>query len=202
MNKNNMTQRRRQAGFTFIELLAVIILLGLLAAQAIPRDLNATEQAEIAALEGVAGGFVTAINIARAQWLVDGYSRGVDTTPENKIGVNLDGRIIYMTESGWPANTDPASDSSEDSQTATECFEVWDGVLQSAPSATIDRNERVNVKYFISVLDQAGGDDTGNTADVCRYELIVNAEPDAIATHYFDYDLADGQVTITTPRRN
>lgn len=199
-DKRFMTQR--QKGFTLVELSIVILLIGLLAVQAIPRLLNITEQAQIAALEGVAGGFVTGINIARAKWFVDGYQAGADTSPSNKISINLDGKVIYMNESGWPANTDTSSDASEDSQSATECVEVWVSVMQTAPSVTTNPSDRINARYFVSVLDQAGADDTGNTADVCRYELIVNGEASAIATHYFDYDLADGEVTITKPNLN
>ncbi|MCZ0865483.1 type II secretion system protein [Dasania sp. GY-19] len=202
MNKNMNQKGRKQAGFTLIELVVVIVLIALLAAQAMPRFSSFTEQAEIASLEGMAGGFVTGINIARATWLVDGYKSGNNTSPSNKTAINLDGKIIYMNESGWPVNTDPASDASEDSQTATECVEVWLSVMQTAPAITTNPNDRVNAKYFASVIDQAGGDDSGNTADICRYELIVNAKPSAVATHYFDYDLADGEVTITKPNLN
>jgi len=201
MNKKHKL-RQAQQGFTLIELVVVILLIALLAAQALPRFLDATEQAQISALEGVAGGFVTGINIARAQWFVEGFQNGNDTSPANKVSINLDGKIIYMNERGWPANTDPSSDASEDSQAATECVEVWVSVLQTAPAATTNPNDRVNARYFISVLDQAGADDTGNTADICRYELIVNGEASAIPTHYFDYDLADGEVTITKPNLN
>ena len=200
---NTKTGRKRsQGGFTFIELVIVIILLGLLAAIALPRYLEVTDDARIASLQAMAGGFTTAINIAKAQWVAEGYSRGADTTPGNKTSINLDGKIIYINENGWPANTDPAADASEDSQTATECLEVWSSILQSPPAATTDANNRVNAEYYIELLDQQGADDTGDTADICRYELIVNSDAAATATHYFDYDLADGEVTITKPNQN
>lgn len=192
----------KQQGFTFIELVIVIILLGLLAAAALPRYLDVVDDAENASLEAVAGAFSTAVNIARAQWFADGFSRGQPTTPSDKIAINLDGRIIYMTENGWPANTDPASDASEDSQSAAECLQVWTSVMQTVPSATTDSNDRENARYYIEVLDQQGGDDTGNTSDMCRYELILNSAAGATATHYFDYDLTDGEVIVTKPNQN
>ena len=191
--------RRRERGFTFLELVVVIVLLGLLAATALPRFLSVTDDAQKASLEGVAGGFSTAVSMAKAQWSVDGHSAGGPTTPANKVATNYDGKIVYMNEYGWPANTNPNVDSGADNQSEVECQEVWDAVLQSSPSSTVQRNSRANARYFISVISGAGGDDIGNTGDVCRYELIINTDAAATATHYFDYDLVDGQVTPVTP---
>lgn len=194
------THKSRQQGFTFIELVIVIILLGLLAAAALPRLLDVTDDAEIASLEGVAGGFSTAVSIAHAQWFAEGGSRGAITTPDQKPQINMDGKIIYLTENGWPANTRQEDDSSEDNQTAQECLDVFQGVLQNFPSATIDAQDRANARFFVSVLPQQGGDsEQGLSADLCRYELILNNASSATPTHYFDYDLGTGEVIVTKP---
>ena len=184
-------RNNRQQGFTLIELVIVVTLLGLLAAVGIPRLLDVTDDAQIATLEGVAGGFSTALSLAHVKWAADGNSRGGATTVADKVPVELDGKIIYVTENGWPSNTDSGADSSEDSQTAAECQQVWNGILQSSPSSTTNSNDRANAKFFISVIDQ--------NPDLCRYELILNNDPAATQTHYFDYALDDGQVTIFKP---
>lgn len=190
---------RRAQGFTLIELVIVVILLGLLAVQALSRYLDVTDEAKIASLEGVSGGFSTAVAIARGQAIVDGYSKGGPTTPADKIAIDLDGKIIYMNEYGWPANSNPNTDSSADSQTAVECQEVFDTILQSSPSSSTSSNSRASSRYFISAISGAGGDDFGNSGDVCRYELILDSNASSTATHFFDYDLVDGQVTPITP---
>ena len=46
---------RRQAGFTLIELVMVIVVLGILAAVAIPKFIDLTSNAQTAAINGIAG---------------------------------------------------------------------------------------------------------------------------------------------------
>lgn len=66
--------KRHQAGFTMIELIVVIVILGVLAATALPKFIDVQENAEASSLSGVAGSLASAMSVNYGGCLVVGHT--------------------------------------------------------------------------------------------------------------------------------
>lgn len=69
---STLTKGSRQSGFTLIELVVVIIILGLLAVVAAPKFINLKTDAHIAAIEGATGSIKTAVTLFKTKTLTSG----------------------------------------------------------------------------------------------------------------------------------
>ena len=85
---------KQQSGFTLIELVLVIVILGILAATALPRFSDLSTQARAASLNGLAGSIRSAAAIAKATQLANGVS--------SSTSVTYDGKTITMV-GGYPS---------------------------------------------------------------------------------------------------
>ena len=100
---------KNSKGFTLIELVIVIVILGILAATAAPKFANLQKEARAAAVKGLEGSIKAAANIVRGKWLaidnvsvtnVDIDGDGVDNVSVYYNAVGLNAAI-----NGYPTET-------------------------------------------------------------------------------------------------
>ncbi|MGR5152783.1 type II secretion system protein [Photobacterium swingsii] len=90
---------KRQNGFTLIELVVVIVILGILAVTAAPRFLNLQDDARDASLEGLKGAINGAAGIVYGKSAIEGKERKDSDT------ITVDNKTLNVAY-GYPKATD------------------------------------------------------------------------------------------------
>ncbi|WP_245942560.1 pilus assembly FimT family protein [Candidatus Colwellia aromaticivorans] len=202
---NNRTQMNRSiikqaAGFTLIELVIVVVILGFLAVTAIPKFLDLTEQAKQANIEGMAGGFATGVSLARAQWEAEARPT------ENGVNrVDYDGVELFLTtpgddntiRPGYPTGINSDKPTGADMDT-TDCIEVWQGILAQPPTITDDidvLNDDGSINYFVIVNTNLCGYFLRETLVQGDNGVFTAPTDDTVGNNFF-YNNANSSVVV------
>jgi MSHA pilin protein MshB len=163
---------KNQSGFTLIELVITIVILGVLATTALPQFINLGDDAIKSTVQSTAGSFKTSLNLVRMKYVAAGYYR--TAVPDFLLLDNVSLHALTVNKYGYPVNTsgNPNGISSND-----DCVNIFRGLLDT--------------DYTISTNILSGSDYVGklSSAQECSYRLSDNE------SWGFDYDSALGDIT-------
>lgn len=111
------TSSASQKGFTIIELVVVILLLGILTATALPRFMDISDEAHSAVVDGVESGFRTGAALFRATWVAK-------SEPVIAVAGFGAGALFADPTLGYPHGDNAVFTDSDD------CLDIYNGVLQ------------------------------------------------------------------------
>ncbi|MGL0822269.1 type II secretion system protein [Vibrio vulnificus] len=130
---------KRQGGFTLIELVVVIVILGILAVTAAPRFLNLQDDARSSALQGLKGAMAGAAGIVYGKAAIEGLeaiSSGRSISGANGNNINLVfgypeasangiGRAVAGIDEDWSVITSGAGTITYGFENNTACFVTY-----------------------------------------------------------------------------
>ncbi|KZZ33415.1 hypothetical protein A3755_01060, partial [Oleiphilus sp. HI0085] len=165
-------------GFTLIELVIVIVLIGALASIALPRFSDLSDEAELAQVRSIAGNLQAGVKTVKAVFQAAGHT----TRTQNLT--NFGNGTIDTNNIGYPIGVDKGTGNENIGQGNNGCIGVWQGVLENPPSVVVGNNNEAYRAYR----------HTGNR--VCSYAYRLNGDTGNRnnSSLVIKYDSRDGSV--------
>ena len=175
---------KNQPGFTIIELVIVILLLGILTATALPRFIDVSDKAHTAVVKAVYGGLGTSTGVFHAQYISNGKP-----VAGSEIAGFGDG-TQRTNSNGYPSGTADDGIVSD----SIDCVAVFNGILQGGRPG-LKRGSDSPLPPNTKELDFTGSSDfeTARSGTTCYF--IYTAQSKSVSAPYIEYNSITGQVT-------
>jgi MSHA pilin protein MshA len=156
--------KRSNQGFTLIELIIVIVILGILAVTASPKFLDLTSDARISTVDGIRGNVSGAANVVYSKAIIDGFT----STDDSSQSVSIGGQNVLLVN-GYP-----------DAQTLDLALDLGDGQWQVVEGDTIVRFYPDGVIAHVRTTGDDFGNPSGQTAVDC-YAQYTESTAEGVA---------------------
>jgi MSHA pilin protein MshB len=183
-------KRNKQKGFTIIELVVVILLLGILTATALPRFMDVTDDAHGAVVNAVEAGLRTSVALYHAEWIAGNQPNTVTS-------------YTLKQYNGYPtgATGGPTPNSTNSMTTSAMCEDIYEALLQEGrPSIA---NKATAATALTTIFSTTGDDadfiayvrNTDGSRKLCKYAYTGQYTSTSVGTiPVITYDTTTGIV--------
>ncbi|PSW06588.1 type II secretion system protein [Photobacterium lipolyticum] len=140
---------KRQHGFTLIELVVVIVLMGIIAVTAAPRFLNVKGDANDSTYLSLKGSFQSAVTLFHCKWLIDG-EQDPDVTEGREGAWGYTIYNLHFNKFGYPRIID----------TVQKCEDILENLL---PDSSLTRKD----------YEESKPTSDGLSGNMCTYKFTA-----------------------------
>ena len=183
-----MWMTKKQVGFTLIELIIVVAILGVISVIALPRFIDISSDAEISTAKSASAAFQSGIELAHYHWVLTYNGNAVtrvDGILDDNVNFNQSGFIVDAGDYQHPSGTTNLT------LNDNRCGRVWNAVLNYSPSlhpsGAGTKRGNGSTRYYTSNEDGTFIV-SSSSQNTCTYALLSDSQVT------IEYDASEGNV--------